>query len=116
MKLILRIVLSGLALGAAAVAFACNGDDSSSGSSQSQVPSVDCGGTPCTTGKVCYLQPENACDGTWYCWADTQWHCGPQDGGGPGGPPPDAGSLPSSPDASPDAAPEAAVVSDASGG
>jgi len=70
---------------------ACNGDDSSSGSSQTPIPPASCT-APCTTGMLCYGPSQAACDGTWYCWSDTMWHCAPQDGGGPGGPPPDAGS------------------------
>ena len=88
---------------------ACNGDDSSPGSTQSGVPPAACGPQPCTVGKICSLQAEPACDGTWYCWSDTNWHCAPPDSGGPGGPPDASGS-------SPDAPAEAAPVADASGG
>jgi hypothetical protein len=26
------------------------------------------------------------CNGTWYCWSDSAWHCAPPDSGPPGGP------------------------------
>jgi hypothetical protein len=84
-----RSIAAILAVSVLLVVSACNGDDSSSGSSQSPIPPSQCT-APCTAGALCYGAAESACDGTWYCWSDTKWHCAPPDGGGPGGPPPDA--------------------------
>jgi hypothetical protein len=69
---------------------ACSTDDSSSGdNSQSTVPPSNCA-EPCMVGSTCYGPADSTCNGTWYCWSDTKWHCQPPDGGGPGGYPPDA--------------------------
>jgi hypothetical protein len=64
---------------------------------------------------------ESACNGTWYCWSDTNWHCAPPDSGGPGGfPDATAGEPDASQEASPatdaPAAPDAPGVTDAPGG
>ncbi len=88
----MRSIAAFLSVTVVLVLSACSGDDSSSGSSSQDgaAPAV-CSGS-CTPGKMCYAQMTNVCSGIYYCWSDTAWHCGPQDGGGPGGPPPDAGS------------------------
>jgi hypothetical protein len=74
------------------VVAACDSDDSSSSSTQTGVPPSSCAPEPCTVGKICYGPTESTCNGTWYCWSDGKWYCAPQDAGGPGGPPPDAGT------------------------
>jgi hypothetical protein len=84
-----RSLVALLVLGAILVVAGCNSDDSSSGSPQSAVPPSNCT-EPCTVGAQCYGPASSGCNGTWYCWSDTKWYCAPQDGGGPGGLPPDA--------------------------
>ncbi len=63
------------------------GDDSNGGNggtTQNPQPST-CPATPCTVGAICYQPAPNAnCNGTWYCWSDTTWHCAPEESGGPG--------------------------------
>ena len=72
-----------LAVFVAAVALACGGDDSSKNGSGGVAPSA-CA-TPCTSGALCYQPVVGAlCDGDWYCWDDSKWHCAPPDSGGPG--------------------------------
>ncbi|HEY3820391.1 MAG TPA: hypothetical protein VGL81_24670 [Polyangiaceae bacterium] len=72
-----------LVLFVAAVALACGGDDSSNGGNSPTQPS-SCG-SPCTPGALCYQpDPSSSCNGDWYCWSDTMWHCAPPDSGGPG--------------------------------
>ena len=83
-----------VALGVTVTLLACGGDDSSSGgASQSAIPPNGCPAEPCKTGTVCFAQAEPSCDGTWYCWSDQKWYCQPQDGGGPGGSPPDGAFI-----------------------
>ena len=77
-----RVIAPGFAI-AFAVLAACGGDDSSNGSSGGPQPSA-CPPTPCTVGAICYQPaPNENCNGSWYCWTDTMWHCAPQDAGGP---------------------------------
>jgi hypothetical protein len=71
------------ALVASLVAAACSGDDSTGGGSNSAVPPSTCPAEPCTVGALCYGPVEPSCNGSWYCWSDTKWHCAPQDSGGP---------------------------------
>lgn len=92
---------------------ACNGDDSSSSSQQDGAAPPVCSG-PCTPGQMCYAQMTNVCNGTYYCWSDTAWHCAPPDAGGPGGPPPDGGE--SDDGSTESSAPVEAGPGDASGG
>lgn len=104
----------GIALVLSAVC-ACNGDDSSSPSGQDGAAPPVCAG-PCKPGAMCYAQMTNACNGTYYCWSDSQWHCAPPDSGGPGGMPPDSGEDDGAVEsAAPTDAP-AEAVADASGG
>jgi hypothetical protein len=103
-----RSIAATLAVSVILVVSACNGDDSSSSSSQSGILPASCT-EPCTVGKLCYASVSSTCDGTYYCWSDAKWHCAPPDGGGPGGPPPDASSGDDGPT-------ESATPSDATGG
>jgi hypothetical protein len=84
-----RFLVALLAVSAILIVAACNSDDSSSSSGQTALPPSNCT-APCTVGTQCYGPMESSCNGTWYCWSDMQWYCSPQDGGGPGGLPPDA--------------------------
>ncbi len=69
---------------------ACNGDDSSSGgSTTSALPPSGCA-EPCQPGAQCFQPAEGNCNGVWYCWSDTKWHCAPPDASSPGG---DGGPL-----------------------
>jgi hypothetical protein len=85
MSLVRALTAVPVAFFVAAVAFACGGDDSanntsSGGSQPSSCPS------PCTPGApICYQpDPSSLCNGDWYCWDDSMWHCAPPDSGGPG--------------------------------
>ena len=67
-----------------AVALACSGDDSSGNGGNSPTQPSSCA-SPCTPGALCYQpDPSSNCNGDWYCWSDTTWHCAPPDSGGPG--------------------------------
>ena len=67
-----------------AVALACSGDDSSGNGGNSPTQPSSCA-SPCTPGALCYQpDPSSNCNGDWYCWSDTMWHCAPPDSGGPG--------------------------------
>jgi hypothetical protein len=81
------------AFGVTVTLLACGGDDSSNGSSQSQLPPNGCPAEPCKVGTICFQQPEPTCNGTWYCHADQKWYCAPEDAGGPGGSPPDGAFM-----------------------
>jgi hypothetical protein len=98
-------------LGVTVTLIACSGDDSSGGSSQSQLPPNGCPAEPCKVGTECYAQAEPGCNGTWYCWTDQKWYCQPQDAGGPAGPPPDGAFVEEPPVTMPEAS-----TSDATGG
>jgi len=72
-----------LVLFVAAVALACGGDDNGNGGNSAQQP-TSCA-SPCTPGALCYQpDPSSNCNGDWYCWSDSLWHCAPPDSGGPG--------------------------------
>jgi hypothetical protein len=65
------------------VVVACSGDDSNSGGSGSGPPPSNCT-EPCSpVGSVCFGPVEPNCNGSWYCWSDTDWHCAPEEAGGP---------------------------------
>jgi hypothetical protein len=72
-----------LVLFVALVAEACGDDtDGTSGNSGTQPSSCP---SPCTVGALCYQPaPDSNCDGNWYCWDDSRWHCAPPESGGPG--------------------------------
>jgi hypothetical protein len=75
---ILPVTLLGLVLAAAC------GDDSNGGSGNSPTQPASCG-APCMVGTMCYQpDPSSNCNGDWYCWSDSLWHCAPPDSGGPG--------------------------------
>jgi hypothetical protein len=64
------------------VAIAACGDDST-GTGNSTTPPSNCT-LPCSPlGGICYGPVEPNCNGSWYCWDDTKWHCAPEDSGGP---------------------------------
>ncbi|HEY6462277.1 MAG TPA: hypothetical protein VIY73_19050 [Polyangiaceae bacterium] len=64
---------------------ACGDDTGNGGSTQENPQPTSCPPTPCTVGALCYQPAPNAnCNGTWYCWSDTTWHCAPEESGGPG--------------------------------
>lgn len=64
---------------------ACGDDTGNGGSTQENPQPTSCPATPCTVGAICYQPAPNAnCNGTWYCWSDTTWHCAPEESGGPG--------------------------------
>ena len=92
------------------VAAACGGDDSSNGGN-SVVPPSACV-APCTPGApICSGPVEPNCNGSWYCWSDSTWHCAPPDSGGPA----DATLYEAAyPDDGPDEAAEASPATDAS--
>jgi hypothetical protein len=72
-----------LVLFVAAVALACGGDDNGGGSNSPTPPSSCL--SPCNPGDLCYQpDPSSNCNGDWYCWDDSMWHCAPPDSGGPG--------------------------------
>lgn len=73
-----------LALFIAVVALACGDDTSNGGSGNSPTQPSSCP-SPCTPGALCYQPaPDLNCNGDWYCWDDSKWHCAPPDSGGPG--------------------------------
>jgi hypothetical protein len=62
---------------------ACSSGGSSGNGTEPTQPSA-CA-SPCTPGTLCYQpDPSSNCNGDWYCWSDTTWHCAPPDSGGPG--------------------------------
>jgi hypothetical protein len=84
MRLVRALTALPLVLFVAAVVLACGGDDSSANGGNSQTQPSNCP-SPCTTGQLCYQpDPSSNCNGDWYCWSDSLWHCAPQDSGGPG--------------------------------
>ena len=86
-----RALIVGVVTWLGVIAVACGGDSSgTTGNSQSDLPPGACPSEPCTVGTICRGPVESACNGTWYCWSDTKWHCAPPDAGGAGGFPPDA--------------------------
>jgi hypothetical protein len=61
------------------------GDDSTGANSGNNVTQPSSCPSPCTVGALCYQPaPSSNCDGDWYCWDDSRWHCAPQESGGPG--------------------------------
>jgi hypothetical protein len=83
-----RIAAWAVASGLALLVAACSSDDSGGGSGDDgdgSYPSSGCPAEPCTVGARCLQEPTPACNGEWYCWTDQNWHCAPQDGGGPAG-------------------------------
>jgi hypothetical protein len=61
------------------------GDDSTDGSSGNSGTQPSSCASPCTAGAQCYQPaPDSNCDGDWYCWNDSRWHCAPPESGGPG--------------------------------
>jgi hypothetical protein len=96
-------------VGSLIVVVACGGDDSSSGGN-SVVPPAQCT-APCTVGTTCFGPVEPSCNGTWYCWTDTAWHCGPMDSGGP----PDATLFNDAPPFSDDGPDDTSTPDDAPG-
>jgi len=82
MRIVRLAPLVAAGLVASLVFAACGGDDSNGGSN-STVPPASCV-APCgTVGDICYGPVEPNCNGSWYCWSDTKWHCEPTDSGGP---------------------------------
>lgn len=82
---VLRLAFAATAVALIGVA-ACGDDSSNGGGSTKENPQpTSCPPTPCTVGAICYQPAPNAnCNGTWYCWSDTKWHCAPEESGGPG--------------------------------
>ena len=63
---------------------ACSSNGSSGNGDQSPTQPSSCP-SPCTPGALCYQpDPNSDCNGDWYCWSDSLWHCAPPDSGGPG--------------------------------
>jgi hypothetical protein len=70
--------------GALAIVAACGGGDTGGSGSNSTVSPSACM-TPCTPGSPpCVLAAEGDCNGDWYCWSDSTWHCAPPDASSPG--------------------------------
>jgi len=68
------------------VVLACGGDDSSNGNGSNSGTQPAACAAPCMPGALCYQPaPGSNCNGDWYCWSDSKWHCAPPDSGGPGG-------------------------------
>ena len=77
-------LLSALPVAAVLAAVVVNcGDDTSNNSSSAGTQPSACP-SPCTAGALCYQPaPDTTCNGYWYCWDDSKWHCAPPDSGGP---------------------------------
>jgi len=73
-----------LAIFVGLTAEACGDDSTDSAPANSETQPSSCS-SPCSAGAICYQPaPNSTCDGAWYCWADSAWHCAPQDSGAPG--------------------------------
>ena len=67
----------------AAIVVSCGGDDTGGGGGSGGTQPSACA-SPCTPGALCYQpEPGTSCNGNWYCWDDSKWHCAPPDSGGP---------------------------------
>ena len=83
MSLVRALMALPLAFFATVVALACGDDTGNGGSGGGTQPSACV--SPCTPGALCYQpDPSSLCNGDWYCWDDSTWHCAPPDSGGPG--------------------------------
>jgi hypothetical protein len=72
-----------LSLVGSLVFVACSGDDSSNGGGNSTAPPSNCT-EPCSpAGFICYGPVEPSCNGSWYCWSSGDYHCAPEEAGGP---------------------------------
>jgi hypothetical protein len=73
-----------LVLFLAVVALACSSNSGGDNGDDGGVQPSSCE-SPCTPGALCYQpDPGSNCNGDWYCWSDSMWHCAPPDSGGPG--------------------------------